>query len=93
MKNETIHNLLEASDTVLSEGRKPEKLRTDKGTEFLNESFRQYLKKKYIRFCTANNEPKASVVVRVNRTLLNLNFIVISWQSILYVRSMFCKTW
>ena len=89
MKNKTAHSLLEAFYSVLSEGRKPEKLETDKGTEFLNESFRQYLKKKNIQFCRANNEPKASVVERVNRTLLNLNFIVISRQSILYVTSMF----
>ena len=34
MKNKTVHSLLEAFDSVLSEGRKPEKLRTDKGTEF-----------------------------------------------------------
>ena len=45
------------------------KLRTDKCTQFLNESFQQYLKKKNIQFDTANNEPKASVVERVNRTL------------------------
>ena len=30
---------------------------------------RQYLKKKDIQFCTANNEPKASAVERVNQTL------------------------
>ena len=69
MKNKTARSLLEAFDSILSEGRKPEKLRTDKGTEFLNESFQQYLKKKNIHFYTANNEPKASVVERVNRTL------------------------
>ena len=69
MKNKTARSLLEAFDSILSEGRKPEKLRTDKGTEFVNESFRQYLKKKGIQFYTANNEPKASVVERVNRTL------------------------
>ena len=34
----------------------------------MNESFQQYLKKKDIQFYTANNEPKASVVERVNRT-------------------------
>ena len=39
MKNKAVHSLLEAFDSVLSEGRKPEKLRTDKGTELLNESF------------------------------------------------------
>ena len=37
MANETVHSLLEAFDSVLSEYRKPEKLRNDKGTEFLNE--------------------------------------------------------
>ena len=69
MKNKTARSLLEVFDSILSEGRKPEKLRTDKGTEFVNESFQQYLKKKDIQFYTANNEPKASVVDRVNRTL------------------------
>ena len=69
MKNKTGRSLLEAFDSILSEGRKPDRLRTDKGTEFLNEAFQQYLKKKNIQFYTANNEPKASVVERVNRTL------------------------
>ena len=69
MKNKTARSLLEAFYSILSKGRKPEKLRTNKGTEFVNESFQQYLKKKDIQFYTANNEPKASVVERVNRTL------------------------
>ena len=69
MKNKTARSLLEAFDCILSEGRKPEKLRMDKGTEFVNESFQQYLKKKGVQFYTANNEPKASIAERVNRTL------------------------
>ena len=69
MKNKTVRSLFEAFHSILSEGRKPEKLRTDKGTEFLNKSFQQYLNKKNIQFYTANNKPKASVVERVNRTL------------------------
>ena len=69
MKNKTARSLLEAFDSILSKGRKPEKLRTDKGIEFLNESFQQYPKKKNIQFYTANNEPKAIVVERVHRTL------------------------
>ena len=69
MKNKTTRSLIEAFDSILSKGRKPEKFRTDKGTEFVNESFQQYLKKKNIHFYTANNEPKASVVERVTRTL------------------------
>ena len=62
MKNKTARSLLEAFDSILSKGRKPEKLKTDKGTEFVKKSFQQYLKKKDIKFYTANNEPKASVV-------------------------------
>ena len=50
MKNKTARSLLEAFDSILSEGRKPEKLRTDKGTEFVNDSFQQYLRKKGISF-------------------------------------------
>ena len=69
MKNKTARSLLEAFYSILSEGRKLEKLRTDKGTELLNESFQQYLKKKNVQFYTANYEPKASVVEQVKRTL------------------------
>ena len=69
MKNKTAHCLLEAFCSILSEGRKPEKLKTYQATEFFNESFHHYLKKKNIQFCDANNEPKASVVELVNRTL------------------------
>ena len=58
MKNKTARSLLEAFDSILFDGRKPEKLRTDKGTEFLNKSFQQCLKKKNMHFYTANNEPQ-----------------------------------
>ena len=34
MKNKTSLSLLEAFDSFLSEGRKPDRLKTDKGTEF-----------------------------------------------------------
>ena len=44
MKNKTAYSLIQAFDFILSKKRKPEKLRTDKGTEFLKESFQQYLK-------------------------------------------------
>ena len=69
MKNKTARSLVQAFDSILSEKRKPEKLRTDKGTEFINELFQQYLKKQEIQFYTAMNEPKAAVVERVNHTL------------------------
>ena len=69
MKNKTAHSLVQTFDSILSEKRKPENLRTDKGTEFINESFQQYLKKQEIQFYTAKNEHKAAVAERVNRTL------------------------
>ena len=90
MKNKTACSLVQAFDSILSEKRKPEKLRTDKGTEFINESFQQYLKKQGIQFYMATNEPKAAVVERVNGTL-NLNFIAILRVSILYTILTSCK--
>ena len=53
MKNKTARSLVQAFDSILSKKRKPEKLRRDKGTEFVNESFQQYLKKQGIQFYTA----------------------------------------
>ena len=69
MKNKTARSLVQAFDSILSKNRKPEKLRTDKGTEFIDKSFQQYLKKQGIQFYTAMNEPKAAVVERMNPTL------------------------
>ena len=50
-------------------GRSPEKLQTDKGTEFLNHNFQSLLKENSIHFFTTNSELKASMVERFNRTL------------------------
>ena len=90
MKNKTARSLVEAFDSILSEKRKPEKLRTDKGTEFINESFQQYLKKQGIQFYTATNEPKAAVVERVNRTLKSKLYHYFTG-SILYAILTSCK--
>ena len=52
MKNKTVRRVLEAFDSIVSEGRKPEKLRTNKGTEFSNESFNSILRRKHsILYC------------------------------------------
>ena len=55
--------------SILHLGRSPEKLQTDKGTEFLNRNFQSLLKENSIHFFTTNSELKASVVERFNRTL------------------------
>ncbi|KAI8477990.1 hypothetical protein Bbelb_442810 [Branchiostoma belcheri] len=62
--------LVEAFQSILDEGRKPWRLQTDQGTEFLNRHFQTLLKNEDIEFFTTfNAETKASVVERFNRTL------------------------
>ena len=47
----------------------PEKLHTDKGTEFTNRLLQRFLKYKNILFFATHNHTKASIVERFNRTL------------------------
>lgn len=48
----------------------PKSLQTDKGTEFTNRKFQQWLKEKGIHFFTTENDDiKASIAERFNRTL------------------------
>ena len=60
-----------AFQTILSSGRKPNKLQTDQGTEFLNHVFQKFLRENNIDFFTVNSRLKASVVERFNRTFKN----------------------
>ena len=53
MKNETTRCLLEAFGSILTGGRKPEKLRTYEGREFLMSHSISILKRKNIQFYTA----------------------------------------
>ena len=69
LKNKTGLTLIDAFKQILKNGRKPHLLQTDKGTEFLNRNFQNLLKREKIRFFTTQNETKASVVERFNRTL------------------------
>ena len=55
--------------SILDLGRSPEKLQTDKGTEFLNCNFQSLLKENSIHSFTTNSELKVSVVERFSRTL------------------------
>ena len=63
--------LVTALGRVLDKSRrKPRSLQTDKGSEFLNSVFQKYLKERHIDFFVSENEDiKASVVERFNRTL------------------------
>ena len=69
LKNKTGESLVNGFQSILNLGRSPEKLQTDKLTEFLNRNFQSFLKEKNIHFFTTNSELKTSVVERFNRTL------------------------
>ena len=51
--------------------RKPEKLWTDKGSEFISKHFKEFLKKNNITLYHTENEEKSSVVERWNKTMKN----------------------
>ncbi|CAB4000451.1 uncharacterized transposon-derived [Paramuricea clavata] len=69
IKTKTGENLVKTFEKILKKSRKPETFHTDKGTEFMNRKFQAFLKKHNIRFFTTQNETKASIVDRFNRTL------------------------
>ena len=69
--NKMGKTLIKAFQSIVQKSkRKPLSLQTDKGTEFKNKLFQQYLKKNQIHFFTTENpETKASIVERFQRTL------------------------
>ena len=69
LKDKRGSNVTREFGKILAEGRVPWKLQTDAGKEFLNREFQSLLEKHDIHFFTTNNETKASVVERFNRTL------------------------
>ena len=50
LKNKSGETLVNGFQSILDLGRSPEKLQTDKGTEFLNRNFQSFLKEKNIHF-------------------------------------------
>ena len=68
LKNKTGQSIESALRRIMKH-RKPRRLQTDKGTEFLNRRVQEFLKKENIEFFTTNSEMKASIVERFNRTL------------------------
>ena len=69
LNNKSGESLVNGFQSMLNTGRSPEKLQTDKGTEFLNCNFQSFLKEKNIHVFTTNGELKASVVECFNCTL------------------------
>lgn len=70
LKNKSGPTLVTAFHQIFAEGRKPLKLQTDKGAEFLNKTFQKFLKDEGVDFFVTQNEDiKASIAERFNRTL------------------------
>ena len=70
MPDKSGPTVLAAFKEILKEsGRKPSKVHTDLGKEFIQKPFQQYLKSQGIRFFNTFSETKASVIERFNRTL------------------------
>ena len=71
LKDKTGKNIVDAFSHILKQAypRKPLKLQTDAGKEFLNHNFQSFLKRNLIHHFTAPSDTKASVVERFNRTL------------------------
>jgi transposase InsO family protein len=68
IKDKSADKIIEAFNNIFKE-RKPLKLQTDKGKEFINKKFQELLKKNNIHWFSTNSDLKASIVERFNRTL------------------------
>jgi transposase InsO family protein len=71
MKDKTGPTTTEAFKKIIERAhpRKPKRLQTDKGTEFLNQTFQNYLKQKDIDFFTTFSDHKAAIAERFIKTL------------------------
>lgn len=69
LKDKKGLTLVKAFKKILSQGRIPVTLHTDKGTEFKNKHFQKLLKDNEIHYFTPNNEIKCSIIERFNRSL------------------------
>ena len=71
LKRKTGEELVSAFTSILKKsGRRPMRLQTDKGTEFKNRHFQNFLARENIHFYTSEDPvTKAAVVERFNRTL------------------------
>ena len=71
MKDKKGTSIVNAFKKIMSEGRKPNKLWVDQGSEFYNKSFTDILKINNIKMYSTFNEGKSVVAERFIRTLKN----------------------
>ena len=71
LKNKQGENVKEAFKSIFKNGRKPEYLWTDKGSDFYNKHVKYLLANNKITLYSTENEEKSTVVERWNRTIKN----------------------
>ena len=69
LKAKTAKDIINAFKRILEGGRCPLLLHTDKGSEFMNTKFQNFLKDQNIQFFTTENSEKCSILERFNRTI------------------------
>ena len=74
IKDKKGTSIVNAFQKIISEGRKPNKIWVDQGSEFYNKSFKDFLKTNNIEMYSTYNEGKSVVAERFIRTLKNKIF-------------------
>ena len=74
LKDKKGTSIVNAFQKIISEGRKPNKIWVDQGSEFYNNSFKDFLKINNIEIYSTYNEGKSVVTERFIRTLKNKIF-------------------
>ena len=74
IKDKKGTSIVNAFKKIISEGRKPNKIWVDQGSEFYNQSFKDFLKINNIEMYSTFNEGKSVVAERFIRTLKNKIF-------------------
>lgn len=71
LKNKDAPTVASAFKAIFDEGREPDVLQTDEGTEFLNRTLKSLLTKRHIRHFVVYGDTKAQLVERFIRTFKN----------------------
>ena len=74
LKDKRGISIVNAFQKIISKGRKPNKIWVDQGSEFYNQSFKDFLKINNIEMYSTYNEGKSVVAERFIRTLKNKIF-------------------
>ena len=74
LKDKKAISVINIFQKIISEGRKPNKIWVDQGSEFYNQSFKDFLKINNIEMYSTYNEGKSVVAERFIRTLKNKIF-------------------